>query len=118
MIRRLLGQRAERRAETYLLRQGLRMIERNYRCRLGEIDLIMRHAETLVFVEVRLRGRSAFGDGIASVGRHKQHRLLRAAGHFLMRNPRWQHAACRFDVIGIERDSDRITWITDAFQAD
>lgn len=116
--KRALGQRAERQAERYLSRQGLRVVKRNYRCRLGEIDLVMHEGDTLVFVEVRLRGRTTFGDGIDSVSLHKQRRLIRAARHFLMRNLRWRHAPCRFDVIGIERASDHVTWIPNAFQAD
>lgn len=118
MLKRVLGDKAERQAERYLYRRGLRVVKRNYRCRMGEIDLVMRDGDALVFVEVRMRRQSRFGDGIDSIGRHKQQRLIQAAHHFLMRHATWRHAPCRFDVVGVERNSDRITWIPNAFDAD
>jgi putative endonuclease len=108
------GRDAERHAETALARLGLRHVARNYRCRAGEIDLIMRDGDCLVFVEVRYRSRNDFGDALASVDRHKQRRLILAAQHYLVRTG-W-NGPCRFDVIGLDRRY-RTHWIRDAFSA-
>lgn len=110
--RRQHGDRAEAQAEQWLCRQGLVTLERNYRCRHGEVDLIMRHGESLVFVEVRLRCNARFGGALASVDFRKQQRLTRAAQHYLQHRP-W-HGPCRFDVVAL--DAKGVTdWIRDAF---
>ena len=106
------GARAEARAERYLQEQGLSPVARNYRCRGGEIDLVMRHGATLVFIEVRLRRNTAFGGALASVDRHKQQRLQLAAQHYLQRH-RWQ-GPCRFDVVGLEGEGPP-QWVRNAF---
>jgi putative endonuclease len=114
------GSRGEARAERWLVERGLRPIERNYRCRSGEIDLVMidpnpRDTEVLAFVEVRLRGPGARVDSIDSVDAHKQRRLITAARHFLMSRPEWQEHACRFDVVGIDGEEGNLRWIPGAF---
>lgn len=112
------GQAAERLACDFLIRHGLKLVRRNYRCRVGELDLVMRDAGTLVFVEVRSRRPGRHGSPIESVTGQKQRRLQRAAAHFL------QHHAldtpCRFDVVGLTSGADGtdIEWIRDAFQSD
>jgi len=116
--RRKLGDRGERRAEAWLSRQGLRPVERNWSCRHGEIDLVMRDGEVLVFVEVRLRTPRGFASGAESVDWHKQRRLAQAASVFLARHPEFQEAPCRFDVIGIAGTDGELDWIRDAFEAD
>lgn len=93
------GAAAERAAERWLNRQGLALVTRNFRCKTGEIDLIMRDGEYLVFIEVRLRSRSDYGDAAASVTQAKQQRLIRAAQQFLLSESRWRHQPCRFDVL-------------------
>jgi putative endonuclease len=80
------GQQAEQQAAEFLTQQGLTPLQRNYRCRSGEIDLIMRGREGLVFVEVRFRRHMSFGGAAASVDRNKQQKLLRAAQHYLQQN--------------------------------
>lgn len=114
------GAAAERAAERWLQRQGLSTVARNFRCRLGEIDLVMQHGGQLVFVEVRLRNRSDYGGAAASVTRAKQQRLIRAAGVFLGANPALRQASCRFDVLaGRQRDGEwEWQWLRDAFAAD
>jgi putative endonuclease len=112
------GEGGERRAERFLRRQGLRTVSRNWHCRQGEIDLIMRDGETLVFVEVRLRTPHGFGDGADSVDAFKQQRLAQAASLYLARHRAWEDRPCRFDVVSIEGDTDTIGWIRDAFEAD
>jgi putative endonuclease len=114
------GGEAEERALGHLQRQGLRLIERNYRvargpqARGGEIDLIMQTRDgTLVFVEVRSRGGSAFGGALSSISPGKQRSLVFAARSFLMRYR--SHPPCRFDVVSIEGAS--LDWVQAAFDA-
>lgn len=110
-----LGRRAERAAERFLTRRGLRTIVRNYRTRVGEIDLVMADSGETVFVEVRYRTRTDFGDGAATVDYNKQTRLVRAARHYLRRQT--DDAPCRFDVISVTRTHYRLRfeWIRSAF---
>ena len=108
------GKRAEEVAASYLGSQGLRLLQQNYRCPGGEIDLVMQDDNQLVFVEVRYRKHSAFGSAIESIDRTKQGRLVHAAEYYLQQTGRDQ--ACRFDVVGID-GAGRIDWIPDAFQA-
>jgi len=121
MNQRRRGEEGEQRAEHWLLEKGLRLIERNYQCRAGEIDLVMidpnpNDTEVLAFVEVRLRGPGARVDSIDSIDERKQSRLISAARHFLMCRPEWQEHACRFDVVGIDGDDGRLRWIPGAFE--
>lgn len=109
---RELGARAEQEAADFLRQQGLGIVERNYHCRGGEIDLIARDGSQLVFVEVRFRIDSRFGGSLASVTRQKQQRLIRAARHYLLRFQ--QPPACRFDVIGLQGNHSP-QWIRNAF---
>jgi putative endonuclease len=105
---------AEQLAADYLQRQGLCIVARNYRCRFGEIDLVARHGETLVFVEVRLRTSTRFGGAAASITSNKRRKLLRAARHYLR-----LHATgdpCRFDVVLLSAlRPASINWIENAF---
>lgn len=119
MLRHLLGLRGERRAERYLKREGLRTVARNWRCRFGEIDLVMAHGDTLVFVEVRVRGESGFGDAADSVHAGKQARLARSASMFIAAHGEWQERPCRFDVVAIDASAgtDALRWIRGAFDA-
>ncbi len=116
-----LGQAGEAAAERFLQERGLKLLERNYRCRSGEIDLVMldpnpSDTEVLCFIEVRLRGAGAFSDGLASVDEHKQRRLISAARHFLMERAQWQDHACRFDVVALDPKAPQPTWIQHAFE--
>ena len=114
-----IGHDAEAHAERFLSRRGLAPITRNYRCRRGEIDLVMRDADTLVFVEVRRRSSRAFGGGLESVGRRKRARLVAAAEHYLMMNRIGDDRPCRFDVVAIDGPlpCTTIEWVRDAFDA-
>lgn len=105
------GSAAETAALGLLQGSGLTLVERNYRCRRGEIDLIMRDADALVFVEVRYRRHGGFGGPLASIDGRKQQRLLAAARHYLAQT-RWE-GPCRFDVVGL--GGGDAEWITDAF---
>lgn len=98
---------------------GLAQVERNYRCRLGEIDLVMSEGATLVFVEVRFRRSSIFGGPAASVDAAKRRRILGAARHYLQRHPEAARRPCRFDVIAIcPQGNPPLDWIRDAFRAE
>lgn len=105
------GEQAESRALAYLQLQGLDLVERNYACKWGEIDLIMREAKTLVFVEVRQRSSKCFGDAAASVGSLKQARLWRTAEHYLQKHATGAVPPCRFDLFAI--DGEHGEWIRD-----
>lgn len=115
----LQGAHAEELACRFLLRQGLRLITRNYRCRRGEIDLIMQDRDNLVFVEVRYRRQSRYGSGLESVTLRKQRRIVLCAAHYLQCHPRAARRAARFDVVALEPDTNgtRIEWIRNAFDA-
>lgn len=112
------GQWAEDLAHTYLCEQGLQSIERNYRCKRGEIDLIMLERDILVFVEVRYRKNQRYGGSLESIDYHKQQRILATATYYLYTH-RWaQQHICRFDVvlIGGATDNPSVRWIVDAFR--
>lgn len=119
MTARSDGARYEDVALAHLERAGLALIARNYSCRFGEIDLVMRDRDVVVFVEVRYRRRGGFGDGADSVHGGKRAKLVRAAEVFLMNHPRLAGAACRFDVLAIAGDAgaDALDWRRNAFEA-
>lgn len=108
------GHEAERYAEAYLQGYDLVLLQRNYRCRSGEIDLIMRDGATLVFVEVRMRTNPAFGGAAASITIGKQKKLLQTARHYLASLK--LEPACRFDAILLSgRNGEQVEWIKNAF---
>jgi putative endonuclease len=111
------GREAEARAQQYLEARGLRLVAANYRCRHGEIDLIMRHGEVLVFIEVRERKNSRYGGAAASVTRQKQEKIIATAQHFLQHQPEFHHAPARFDVLALNPGSLEapIDWLQAAF---
>ena len=114
------GRDAEAAAAGYLEARNFRVLLRNYRCRMGELDIVALAPDgTLVLAEVRLRSRQDYGGGAASVDHRKQQRLLRAGRHLLATRPQWSHHALRFDVLDIRRQDDRmeINWIQHAFGA-
>jgi putative endonuclease len=95
------GREAEDWARDYLRQQGLKLIARNYRCRYGEIDLVMQHGQTLVFVEVKYRGNNAYGGAAAAVTRGKQAKLIKTAMTYMQQEkPLLQNM--RFDVIAMQ----------------
>jgi putative endonuclease len=108
------GALAEELAAQYLQQQGLTLIALNYRCRYGEIDLIMQDGETHVFTEVRLRSDSQFGGAAASIDKRKQAKLVRTAQHYLSNQKRVP--PCRFDAIVMQSlEIKKIEWIKNAF---
>lgn len=113
------GREAEELAYQYLLKQGLKPVLRNFRCKQGEIDLIMQDKNTLIFVEVRYRKSCHFGSSAESVTRTKQAKLAKAASYYLQQNRKMAKYPARFDVIAISplNGQDVIDWITNAFDA-
>jgi putative endonuclease len=107
------GGDAEARAAAFLEGRGLKIIERNYRCKFGEIDIVARSGTTVVFVEVRARTSERFGGAAESITAAKRKRLLAAARHYLARQG--AHCACRFDVVLLSGAAARIEWIANAF---
>jgi len=108
------GAQAENLAAKFLQHQGLKLLHRNYRCRFGEIDLIMQDGDALVFAEVRLRNRGDFGGAAASINAAKQAKLVRTAQHYLA--TLGHTPPCRFDAVLLQSsDGDSIEWIRDAF---
>ena len=107
------GGDAEERAAKLLARSGLSILARNYRTRVGEIDLVARDGDVLVFVEVRLRASDEFGDAAESITADKRHRIEAAARHFLLELG--HEPPCRFDVVTV--DGPQAAWIEAAFDA-
>jgi putative endonuclease len=113
------GQAAERRAERFLRRQGLRFVARNYRTRVGELDLVMLESDCVVVIEVRYRRDSRFVEPALTVDEIKQARIIRATRTLLSEHAWLADYAIRFDVIAIEDTQARpgtIQWIRDAFR--
>ena len=108
--RQLAGDAGEDAALLHLQKHGLVLVERNFSCRGGELDLVMRDGATVVFVEVRRRASSAWGGAAATIGRAKQARLVAAANTWLQRYR--MPPACRFDVVAI--DGGTLAWLRNA----
>ena len=120
--RAIRGRRAERAALAHLRRNGLKLVERNFSCKAGEIDLIMRdrceqQGDILVFVEVRYRRRQEFGGAAASVTYAKQRRIIASAHRFLQLHPAYARWPCRCDVVAVTGSSRdiRLNWLQSAF---
>lgn len=107
------GTFAEDAAAEFLTDRGLRLLERNYRCRFGEIDLVLREGGTLVFVEVRYRGSGAYGSAAESITPAKRKKLLRAARHYMAAHSEFPQ--CRFDAVLLNGDTRAVDWIVNAF---
>ena len=108
------GKLAEEKACNYLQKQGLKLVDKNYYCRSGEIDLIMQDRQELVFVEVRYRAKNEYGSALESVDQHKIKKLIAAANHYVAKHQ--PDLPMRFDVIGFDA-SFQPNWITNAFPA-
>lgn len=118
---RSLGDEYEDRAVSLLQDQGLLLLERNFRAKTGEIDIIAQEGDQLVFVEVRARSNRHFDSAVGSVNSRKQQRIVRTAQLYLQRHPHRANLPCRFDVIAFEPPQSelcrRIRWIRGAFTA-
>jgi len=114
------GGDAEDYACGYLRKQGWKLLERNYRCRRGEIDIIMRSPEMLLFVEVKFRSSTHFGHATEMVSTSKQRKIIAAAQFYLSQNPIFNQLPCRFDLFALEYDLQgelQRQWLENAFTA-
>lgn len=108
------GHQFELLALAYLQQQGLRLVQQNFLCKAGEIDLIMQHDTHLVFIEVKYRASTAFGGAAAAVTAAKQQKLIRTAKWYLQQH-KLSNTACRFDVVAIEgQEPYQYQWIRNA----
>ena len=107
-----IGQLAETKACDFLKKQGLKLLDSNFRCKVGEIDLIMRDGTDIVFVEVRARRDRGYGTAIESITPFKQRKIIKTAVYYMQRKKWLEKVGCRFDVIGIDTT---IEWIKSAF---
>jgi putative endonuclease len=118
---RALGDDYENKAAALIEDSGLRLLERNFRGKTGEIDIVALDGAQLVFVEVRARSNRFFNSAAGSIDPRKQRRIVRTAQLFLQCRPQWDDMPCRFDVIAFEPPQSgthpRIRWIRGAFTA-
>lgn len=112
------GQAGEDAALQHLQAAGLKLIERNYHCRWGEVDLIMQETDCIVFVEVRFRTHQGFGGGATSVDARKQAKLQKTALHYLQQKHANARQAARIDVVAVQPNGDsyHCDWIPNAVQ--
>ena len=113
------GRKAEQQALKFLKANGLVPVAKNFRCRFGEIDHIMREGNCLVFVEVRYRTNSRFVSAASSVDRHKQRKLVQTAASFLSQHAEYRNHNVRFDVLAFDKAPKQqceLQWIKDAFR--
>ena len=115
------GLRFEDQARGYLQAHGLLLLHSNYRCRFGEIDLIMRDGDTLCFIEVKFRKSLLFGGAAASISAAKQRKIIKTALFYISAHKQLANQATRFDALLIQRQADhsnQINWIQNAFYAE
>lgn len=120
MDRRATGRSAEAVAREHLCARGLKLVCENYRCRSGELDLVLVDGKVLVIVEVRLRASARFGAAIESIDWIKRRRIVRAARHLLLTHAELRRFPVRFDVITFSAATPRaadVEWIKHAFDA-
>jgi putative endonuclease len=117
--RQLLGRRGEEIAKRFIKRQGYKILEQNYRCPLGELDIIAEDHGVLAFVEVKTRVSADFGPPQAAVTPAKQKKIAQIAQNYLSHKGLWG-VDCRFDVVAISLSADgqveQLELIKDAFQ--
>ncbi len=114
MNKRQLGMDKEECAAKYLIQQGYRILERNYRTRFGEIDIIAKEGEYLCFVEVKFRSNHTYGTGLDAVDYHKQAKIRQVANYYLMKNGYGEWTSCRFDIVAME--GEKILLLRNAFE--
>lgn len=112
------GEKAEALVLKKLEKEGLRLLHKNFRCQLGEIDLVMMDQHCLVFVEVRYRKNDLYGGALSSITTTKQAKIRKTASYFLQQNPNLDYQDCRFDVVALtgKGGQTEIQWLENAFQ--
>jgi putative endonuclease len=117
MLKKSIGDQAEKRALKFLQKKGYKLKDKNFHCRYGEIDLIMMNKQNeLIFVEVRCRNNTSHGDGFASITTQKQSKIRNSAEYYLQVH-QLNEQACRCDAISVQLNGrqTKIEWIQDAF---
>jgi putative endonuclease len=115
MHTRNIGADHEAKALKHLQAQGLRLVERNFSCKVGELDLVMSHGEITVFVEVRFRRAGALVDGLSTIGDSKRKRFVKAVKYYLLTHPEAATRTLRFDVVSVSDSA--LDWHSNAFDA-
>jgi len=113
MNTRKVGTDKEHKAESYLTGLGMVTVERNFRTRYGEVDIIMLDGKTLVFVEVKFRSGLSAGNSLDAIDYRKRMQITRICRQYLMTHPKYYESGIRFDCIGI--DGDKVSYIRNAF---
>ena len=113
---RARGRLGERAATRWLEQRGYRIVERNYSCRHGEIDVIAEHRDVLCFIEVKMRASAQYGRAIEAMSHGKRRRVARTAAFYLAEHP--TDRPCRFDVVAMDLDGGdwHFELVVDAFQ--
>ncbi len=116
-LRKQMGNTSEDIALEYLVQQGYRLVQRNFTCKAGEIDLIVQKGDILVFAEVRSRTGTQYGEPSETVNRKKQDKIKKTAKYYLYCNRYLENCYCRFDVLSIvwQNGTAKVEWIPDAF---
>ena len=116
------GLHYENQAKSYLVRHGLALLEQNYHCRFGEIDLIMLQQEVLCFIEVKYRNSIAYGGAASAISTQKQKKIVKTALFFIAQNDKLKQHSMRFDALLMQQQADNespdIDWIQNAFYAE
>jgi putative endonuclease len=116
------GKQYEDQAREYLVQRGLTLLNQNYHCRFGEIDLIMLQQEVLCFIEVKFRANMGFGGAASAIPLQKQKKIVKTALFFIAQNTRFAQHAMRFDAFLIQRrasnQNHNVNWIQNAFYAE
>lgn len=118
MLIKKVGQAAEDKALAYLQQQGLVFVTKNFNCKFGELDLIMRSKTHLIIIEVRKRSTNSYGGGVESITFAKRQKIIKTTEFYLTKNNLSDKVSIRFDVVSIDGKEGVITWIKDAFRAD
>lgn len=115
--KRDIGDRHEAYAVDIIRKSGLEIVETNYLCKLGEVDIIARNHQDLIFIEVRYRRSESYGGALQSVDKKKQKRIGLAANHYLQKHKLTNKVACRFDVFAITGNLKQLKyqWVEAAF---
>ena len=111
--KREIGKKYENIAREYLVKNNYKIVESNFNCKIGEIDIIAKNEEYLCFIEVKYRDKDSLAKGVFAVDKHKQRKIYNVAKYYMLINNLGENTACRFDVISI--DGDEITLIKNAF---
>ncbi len=113
------GKRAEEIATNFLIKQGIKIVSRNFHSRFGEIDLVGLDKQILIFFEVRFRKNEHFLSAIETIDQHKCNKIIITSEYYLNQHKKYQSYLCRYDVITITGDLNKpvIEWIINAFQA-